>query len=206
MTSSFPIMISSSIIILLAWSDKILLGIYDTEKDIAIYDIAIRIATLITFNLDAINSILSSKISKFYNQGQMEELKRVVQFSSKVNSIIAFIIFMAILLFSTTILRFFGEDFVIGKTTLLILISGQLFNSICGPVGNLLHMTGNQKEFRNIMGFTLILNIILNVFLIKKMGINGAALATTISLICWNILGVIAIKKKLNLNSFYNPF
>jgi O-antigen/teichoic acid export membrane protein len=204
--SSFPIMLSSSIVIFLAWSDKIILGIYDTEENIAIYDIAIRIATLIIFNLEAINSILSSKISSFYHENKLDELNRVIQFSSKVNIVIAFVVFLVLIFFSKFILNFFGSDFIIGRTALIILALGQLFNAFCGPVGNILHMTGHQKEFRNIMGVTLAVNILLNILLIKKFGINGAAVATTISLIIWNFSGVILIKKKLGINSYYTPF
>ena len=65
--SSLQIMLSSAIVIMLSWSDKIIVGIYDTSESVGIYDIAVRVATLITFNLDAINSILSSKISKYYH-------------------------------------------------------------------------------------------------------------------------------------------
>lgn len=204
--SSFPIMLSSSIVIFLAWSDKILLGVYNTEENIAVYDIAVRIATLITFNLEAINSILASKISRYYKENQIFELNKVVQFSSKVNTILALGIFVILLLFSKTILGFFGEEFLTARVALIILAFGQMFNSFCGPVGNILHMTGNQKEFRNIMAYTLVINIILNLILIQKFGINGAAIATTFSLVFWNFFGVLLIRRKLGINSFYSPW
>ena len=113
---------------------------------------------------------------------------------------------MIILVFSKQILHFFGAEFIEGSTALIILAIGQLFNSFCGPVGNLLNMTGNHKEFRNVIFISLLINIVLNFVLIKDFGINGAATATTISLIAWNLLGVIIVKKKLHIYSYYNPF
>ena len=45
------------------------------------------------------------------------------------------------------------------------------------------------------------LNIILNLVLVPRFGIVGAALATTISMVVWNVLLVIAVRKKLGVNS-----
>ena len=203
--NSFPIMLTSSIVIFLAWSDKILLGIFNTEKNLAIYDISMRIATLLTFNLEGINSILSSKISKFYSEKKMIELNRVIQFSSKINIITAIIIFLTIFIFSNSILRFFGNEFLEGQSVLFILLIGQLCNSYCGPVGNIMLMTGNQVPFRNILAGALILNLVLNFFLIPKFGIIGASIATSLSLIFWNFFGAYYLRKNLQLNSFYWP-
>lgn len=203
--SAYPIMLSSSIIIFLSWFDKILLGIMGSEKDVGVYDVSVRIATLLTFNLEAINAILAPKVSKFYHESNIKELNKIVQFSSKINVIISGFIFLIIVLFGSFILKFFGEEFLLGGTTLIILCVGQFFNSFCGPVGNILHMTGFQKDFRNIMGLALFVNITLDLILIKPYGINGAAIASTISLIIWNVFGVIMIRKKLKINSFYFP-
>lgn len=204
--NSLPIMLSSTIVISLSWADKLFLGVYATNENIGIYDISIRIATLITFNLEAINSILSSKISKYYHEKKHTEFKSIIQFSTRLNAVLTIIVFLGIICFSEHILGFFGKEFLFGKKALIILALGQLFNSFCGPVGNVLQMTGYQKDFRNILAITLVLNIVLNFLLIPKMGINGAAISTSICLVFWNLVGTIFIRKKLKVDTFFNPF
>jgi len=66
-------------------------------------------------------------------------------------------------------------------------------------------MIGKQKIFSRIMLIALVINILLNFLLIKPFGINGAAIATSLSLIIWNVSCVVYLKLKLNLKSFYHP-
>lgn len=203
--SSFPIMITTSIVIVLAWADKIFLGIFDSNENIGVYDICVRIAGLLTFSLEGINAILSPKISSYYKKQEYQDLNRIVQFGSKVNIILALFILVWILVFSDEILLLFGQEFLEGKIALMILLMGQLVNSYCGPVGNILMMTGHQIPFRNIMIATLMLNMIFNLLLIPTYSILGAAISTSLSLILWNIAGAYYLKNRLQISSYYTP-
>jgi len=68
-------------------------------------------------------------------------------------------------------------------------------NVFFGAVIYILDMTGKQTISRNILLLTSILNIALNWYLIEIYGIKGAAIATTISILFWNIIGIIYVKK-----------
>ena len=67
-------------------------------------------------------------------------------------------------------------------------------------------MTGNQNILAKILLFAAILNIVLNLYLIPKYGIDGAALASVISIVVWNSGMILAVKKKLGFYTFYIPF
>jgi len=67
-------------------------------------------------------------------------------------------------------------------------------------------MTGNQNILAKILFFAAVMNIGLNLYLIPIYGINGAALASMISLIIWNSAMILAVKKKLGFYTFYIPF
>jgi len=56
-------------------------------------------------------------------------------------------------------------------------------------------MTGRQREHLNLILIMTLLNIILNVIMIPKYGLLGAALATALSMSMGNILGVFWVKK-----------
>ena len=59
----------------------------------------------------------------------------------------------------------------------------------------ILDMTGKQIISRNILLYTASINIFLNWYLIPMYGIKGAAISTSVSILCWTLLGAIAVKK-----------
>ena len=59
--TSYPMMFSSSILLLMAWSDSIMIGIFKSEYDVGIYSVALRLAMTTGIILGAVNSILAQK-------------------------------------------------------------------------------------------------------------------------------------------------
>ena len=113
---------------------------------------------------------------------------------------------LIILLFSKELLSIFGQEFIVGSTVLVTLTIGQLINAACGSVINVLNMVGDQIAARNIIIFATSINLVLNYFLISSIGIEGAAIATTISTLTWNSLAVLYIYKKYNFLSITLPW
>ena len=92
------------------------------------------------------------------------------------------------------------------QSPLLVLAIGSVLNALCGPVMYLLSMTGMEKSARNIIVIASIFNISLNYILIPLYGILGAAFATSICTVLWNVLAVIKIKKEYGFISIPHPF
>ncbi|HIP33466.1 MAG TPA: hypothetical protein EYG89_01740 [Bacteroidia bacterium] len=199
---SLPMLVSASVIILLGWSDTIILGIYKDTETVGVYNITLKVAMLTSFTFQALDSILAPKLSKAFHDDNMKLFKNLVKLSTKVNMVISTIIVIGLIIFRDFILNYFGPEVVAGSLTLIILSLGQLTNSICGPVGSILQMTGHQKAFQNILFLALIINIILNLLLVEKFGMIGVGFSTAFSLLFWNITSVIYIYKKLNINIF----
>jgi|AntRauTorckE5430_2_1112549.scaffolds.fasta_scaffold00484_10 O-antigen/teichoic acid export membrane protein len=194
---SLPMLISTSMIIFLGWSDTIVLGIFKDSSDVGIYGVVLKISVVTSFTFQALDSILAPKLSNAYHAKEMNLFKKLVKFSTILNSIISILVVVGIFLFKDLILSIFGDEFFKASTALIILCLGQLFNSICGPVGSILQMTGRQIVFRNILMIAFLINILLNFLLAPTYGINGVAIATAISLAFWNLSSVIYISKKI---------
>lgn len=77
---SLPMMLSSSILILLGWMDTFIMGIYEDTESVGIYNISLKVATLTTFTLQAINSILAPKIAKSYAADEEQNYKKLISF------------------------------------------------------------------------------------------------------------------------------
>ncbi len=63
-------------------------------------------------------------------------------------------------------------------------------------------MTGHQNKTAIATTISAVLNIFLNALLIPQWGINGAAIATTTSIIAINIIKVMMMRKNLDLSLY----
>ena len=139
-------------------------------------------------------------ISSLYSEKRYLSLERILKKISRYNFIIAGLIFIIIYIFRYELLRLFGTDFIGGENALIILCIAQVINVIAGSVGALMTMSGNEKYLSSVMLFSVLLNIIFNSILIPKMGIEGAAIATGLSIIFWNCILLIHANNKIGIN------
>jgi len=200
---AYPMMLSTTMLILLGWMDTFVLGIYSGSDEIGIYNVALKIATLTSFALEAINSILAPKLAESFSKGEKQKFAKQVRISTKLNFFSTLAIVLVILPMHKWLLGIFGEEFVVGSFILIILCIGQFINSFSGSVGIILQMTGNQKTYQNIVFVALALNILLNFVLIPKYGGLGAAIATASSMAVRNLLGATFLKKKMGITTYY---
>ncbi|SFN46644.1 Membrane protein involved in the export of O-antigen and teichoic acid [Bizionia echini] len=200
---SFPMMLSSTILVLLGWLDTFMLGIYESDDVIGVYNVALKIAALTVFSLQAINSILAPKLAESYAINDEVNFKKIINFSAKINLVLTVFTVLTIIVFHRFLLGIFGEEFLSGSVVLLIFCFGQLLNALSGSVGVILQMTGNQKKYQNIVLIALFLNLVLNFILTPIYGAIGAATATVISISSWNIMGAVYLKRKLNITSYF---
>jgi len=203
---SLPMMLSSSILIFLGWMDTFVMGIYETDDNVGVYNVCLKIATLTSFTLLAINSILAPKIAKSFNENNTQLYKKLIRFSTKLNFLVSAAVIIVILIFNKFLLSIFGNEFVKGSVILYILCAGQIVNSFAGSVGIILQMIGKQKVHQNFVLIALGINLVLTLILTPLYGGIGAATATVISMAFWNLASAIYLKKKLNITSYYNPF
>lgn len=199
---SMPMMISSGFLFVMNWTDTLMLGVMVSKSDLGIYNAAYKLSTIAIMVLTAVNTVLSPKISSLYEKDEIEGIKEQIYKATRIITIFTLPIVIILIVFSKYILGLFGEEFIFGRAALTIISIGLLFNAMSGSVGLILNMTKHQKQFRNFTIISAILNIVLNWVLIKKYGINGAAIASLISNIVLNLLGIFYVKKKFGFYSF----
>ena len=182
--------------------DVTLLGILSSSYNVGIYTILLKISSLTSLVLLGVNSISGPIISKLYNSNKIGELDYYIKLIVRISSFISLPILFIIILFSNYILSNFGDNLLLYKNALYILCLAQFINVLSGSVGLIMQMTGNEKIFRNIILFSILINIILSFIFIPKYQVLGAVYSSSISLILWNFLSVIYVKKKINIYSF----
>ena len=181
--------------------DIFLLGALSENSNVGIYNIASRISDVINFGLVTINFVLAPVITKLIGTGEISELQKLITRSARLVLFTALPVVIAIICFRESILSFFGADFLKGSNTLVILCLGQFINILFGSVGLILMMSGKQKFSIYSLAISSLFNVILNIFLIPKYGITGAAIATSSTLVLWNVLMYFFVRKKVNLRT-----
>ena len=180
-------------------TDAIMLGAIAGTDAVAIYTVAHRGSQLVNFALVAINMSLGPRIVRLYQRGDMEELQRIITKSNRALFVVSLAISLVLVVFGRYFLLLFGSDFTRGSLPLIILVIGQLINAFCGSSGVLLSMTGNERDSATGIGLSAILNIFLNASLIPRFQAEGAAVATTASLVFWNIFLLIRVRQRLGI-------
>ncbi len=200
--SSIPMMMSTSVLLLMSWADTLMLGIFCDESQVGIYNVAVKVAFLASFALTSINSISAPKISETYNNKDLPAFYKVVSQTTKTIFFSTIPLVAFVFIFPEFILNFFGKEFLSARVALLILVFSQLINTMSGSVGIILNMTGKEKIFRNILSIALVINVTLNLLLIPRFGIEGAAIASATSMIFWNLYSVYYVYREYNILAF----
>ena len=201
-SQSLPMMISSSVLLLMSWVDSLMIGGFSSEYDVGLYSVAVKVSFLTSFTLYAVNSISAPKISESFNNNNKSLFKNIIYQTTRTIFYSTMPIVIIIFIFPELLLGFFGLEFVAAKKTLLILAFSQVINAMSGANGSVLNMTGKEKVFRNILSIALVINITLNLLLIPSYGIEGAAIASATSLIFWNLYSVLYIYKEYGVLTF----
>lgn len=182
-------------------TDIILLGVIKGPESVGIYQAVTRIAELIIFSLMAANMSLGPAIASLYAKKDLKKIQTLIRKSTNwVTIFFALPLFLGILFFGYWILLLFGPEFTQGTSALMILCGAQLINSALGTAGLILNMTGNERDSAWGMAIATVLNIILNLLLIPKYGLLGAACATGVSIITWKTIFVYFVYKRLGIN------
>lgn len=179
----------------------LMLGALKGADAVGVYAVVSRVTSLIVFALGILNNVLSPTFAALYVEGKLTQLQRLVTRTTRLISLSALVMTMALIGLRYWILQIFGTEFLQGQTALIILSLGYLVNAMTGSVGLLLNMTQYANFSAATTGFSVLLNISLNWLLISRWGVNGAATAAATSMIVGNVINSIWVRWKLGIKS-----
>lgn len=192
--------------VILGRTDRIMIGFFLNSSSVGIYNIAATVGGLATFLLMSSNMTFAPIISELYSQNKIEVLNELYSTITKWIVMLTTPIIISIIVYAETILNVFGSEYIIAKSVLILIALGQMINAFVGANGYILNMSGHEKLILINNFIMALINIILNLVLIPRYDILGAALATTISITVINIAKVIQVKKHLNIFPYDKKF
>jgi len=183
-----------------SYIDQVLLSTLIGDRALGFYSIAYKATYALQFVPAAFAAAIFPAMSHYYVNAR-ERLQSIFE-----KSMYFLIIFSIPIAFGTTsladkiILKLYTAEYEPSILTIQIFIFAVLPIFLSYPVGSLLNSCDKQTVNTINMGITMILNVILNLFLIPKFQQAGAAIATLISLSVLFILNLFWVPKIIKVN------
>ncbi len=197
---AYSLLLVSGTIILLTETDTVMLGLLDSTTTAGIYQTAIKIGHLAMFGFNSIEMVIAPTIAGLYAVRKFGEIQNILRKGVTLMMIFTLPMILLLWFFGDWFLKLYGVEFMVGFTSLKILLACQVVNVTVGSAINLMIMTKFEKEALYILASSLLLNIILNWFLIPIYGMEGAAAATGTTTVVWNLGMYIFIRFKIKLD------
>jgi O-antigen/teichoic acid export membrane protein len=196
-----PLLVIAGMNVIMGQSDIIIVGYLKSARSAGIYTTATKISGLVAFGLSAANTVVAPLIAELYEAGRREELQRMVRFATRGILVFTLPVAIALALLGKIALAMFGAAFVTGYSALLLLLAAQAVNALSGPVGYLMIMTRYQGTAAAILSIAAIVNIGLNVVLVPRFGLQGAAAASLVTTAAWNVCMFFFVLKRTGIRS-----
>nr|WP_267135256.1 MATE family efflux transporter [Halomonas dongshanensis] len=179
------------------WGASVVLGVFHSEEQVAIFSLGLRLAMIIGFILTVYDSILGPKFSRLYHENNHTELRRLAKKSTLQMSLFSALPAFIFLLWPEWILSFFGNDYQGAAGVLRVLVLAQVINVFTGSVVLLLLMVDRQRLARNLLLLSVVVGGGVALILTPFYGAMGAALSLLVCLTVHNVLAVYVVKRDL---------
>ena len=184
---------------LMSRSAVLALGLTGNTRDAGIFAAAFSVATVTALPRMAVAISFAPTVSALFALGDRTGLQSVATKAAWLSLIGTACAAIPLLLLAHPLLAWFGRDFVAGAPIVTILVLGQVFAAACGPQQHLITMTGNERAGATILAVCASSSFAGCVLMIGSFGMTGAAFATTLTLVGWNVAMAIFIHRSLHL-------
>ena len=200
--TSLPIFVVEGFYLLLTYVDIITLEHFRSPHDVAVYYAGARLLAIVAFVYFAIAGATTHKFSEYDVSGDRRRLASFFRETVHWTFWPSLALCAAILAFGRPLLSLFGAGFEAGYGVMFILAIGLLARASVGPAERLLNMIGQRRQCATVYAIAFAINLALCVILIPRLGIEGAAAATSAALVAESLMFFWVTRKQLGLNIF----
>ncbi|WP_245716350.1 lipopolysaccharide biosynthesis protein [Micromonospora humi] len=182
--------------------DIVLLSALRGPADAALYTAATRFLALGQLAGTALGSSVQHRMAAAFARADHDEARQLYQVATGWLVLLSWPIYLGFAAFAAPMLALFGSGYGAGKSVVVLLSLVMLVATGCGMVDVVLNMAGRTAwTFYNAMAAT-VLNVVLNLVLIPRHGIVGAALAWTGAILVNNLVPLAQLWWSLRLHPF----
>ncbi len=193
---SWPLVLTHFLVMIMAWTDTIMIGYFKNASEVGIYNAAIPTAQILYVIPYAFSFLFVPILTDFYAKKEWSSFNHLFYTTTKWIFMINIIPLIIFVFFSKEVIQtLFGIYYVNSAVPLLILSIGYFMNYLVMNATNTLIIFKKTKLIFIDLLIATFLNIILNYLLIPHYGGRGAAIATSISFTLAGILYFLQAKK-----------
>ncbi len=182
--------------------DSLVLAKYYQLHLVGIYTIAAFIPNIIEAPLNALERIAGTKVAHALTHNDHSEVEKIYYRSAQYLLIIGGLLFVGIITNMQFLIQFLPPKFAGGLTVVYIISTGALFNIAGGANSQIIFSSENFWKGGILLIGVAISSIILNIILVPKFGMNGAALATAGSAFLYFASKFVIIYKNFKLQPY----
>ncbi len=204
---SLPLMVSSAMWTAVQQADNLLLGYYKTSPKVGIYDGAFLLARFLLIVLGSFGFLFMPVFSELEAAGKREQMQNVY------NSITEWAVLLVLPLYAVMVLvpeavltSIFKDAYSLGRISLILVASGFFVHVLSGSCGDALIALGRTRLVMAGNVGAGVLNVLLNIVLIPRFGITGAAAASAGSYALFNLFYLFWLHRETGIFPFSRHF
>lgn len=204
---SVPASMAGILTLLVMSMDRFIIAHFRPVNELGIYQAVSQVPTLFAVIIGSISSIMIPMIGDLHQHGEMERLERLYRVSTRWALYASAPLFLVVCLAPVELIDcLFGTRYVSGWAVLIILGGGQMVNAATGVCGALVVMTGHQNRWMLVAGGVLLASVALNVLLVPRWGIAGAATGTALAISALYVWGLFEVRRVLRMWPYDRQF
>jgi O-antigen/teichoic acid export membrane protein len=170
--------------------DILVVGALRGPADAAVYAAATRFLVLGLMFVQAIQQVMSPKISECLALGEERRAETIYRTTTAWLTLVSWPIYLMALIFAPLLLGIFGPGYDRGASAVVVLCATMLVATVCGPVDSMLLMAGRSMLSLVNTGLALALTVGLDLVLVPGLGVTGAALGWAAGILLKNLLAL----------------
>ncbi len=175
---SLPLLLLDSFTLLMMNIDVLLLKLFVSPAELAVYFAAARIISFVAFVHFAVTAVAMPRFATAYARRDIASASRLLRQFRMWTFAPSLAAAGLLLVVGPFVLGLFGPEFPTAWPVMVVLAAGHLARALAGPAEAMLAVSGKQVYSAVITGITAGLNIVLNLALIPRYGLFGAGAAT----------------------------
>ena len=182
--------------------DIVLVAIMRGPAEAAIYTAATRFLVIGQFGNQAISMASQPRFTEMFASGDLRGANRVYQVTTAWLVLLTWPMYLLAVSFGPQILAVFGESYQSGASVMVILGLAMLLLTGCGQVDMVLVTTGRSSWSLANGLLAVTVNVGLDVLLIPRFGITGAAIGWAAAIVVANLIPLAQLGATVRLQPF----
>lgn len=176
--------------------DVVLLRIMVGDDSTGYYKAALAVAQFLWLVPTALQTLFLHSTSKLWADGDKERITAIAARTTRYNALLTLLLGIGLAALARPfVILYYGEDFIPSTLPLIILLPGAFGFAVARPILSIGQGKGELMPLIKVTGIAALVNLILNLLLIPRYGMIGAATATSVGYFLMLVLHIFTANK-----------